>query len=337
MLNNINLKTIYERYREIILLSLISTLLILCLTACNDDNKSDNDEAYKADSDYKFEDYLVSYNDINLHMDSVCKSDFGKNNIILIHGLTYSSHEFDINYKDYSLVRFLADKGYTVWRLDIAGYGKSDKPVDGFLVDSDYAADNIYYAVKEICSITGADNINVLGWSWGTVTTSRFASNHPEMVNKLVLYAPIVSGVGDSIVDTDYHENSWENAASDFQLNEAGKIDENIVEPAVVEYFCSSCWKNDGKASPNGPRKDICVDGSFELIDMAKIKAPTLLVYGDNDPYLNYELIEKMYQELPEGSDRNVISGAAHCAYIEKPFYHDFQNAIIDFLETNIK
>lgn len=290
-------------------------------------------EANKPDDNYSFKEYAVPYGDINLHLDSTCKSAFGEDNIILVHGLTYSSHEFDINYKDYSLVRFLADKGYTVWRLDIAGYGQSDKPDDGFVVNSDYAADNIYYAVKEICELTGKSKVDVFGWSWGTVTTSRFVSNYPEIVSKLVLYAPIVSGIGESNVDADYHKNSWENAVGDFQLNSDGEIDEEKVEPAIVEYLGSSCWKYDGEGSPNGPRRDICVDESITLIDMSKISVPTLIIYGDADPYLNYELIDKMYKELPEGSMRKIIGGAAHCAYIEKPYYHDFQNTVIKFLK----
>ncbi len=311
--------------RKSYLVLAICILLCICLLGCKSNNRPDGD--------YNYKEYTVPYGDINLHLDSTCRSDFGEDNIILVHGLTYSSHEFDINYKDYSLVRFLADKGYTVWTLDIAGYGQSDKPADGFIVDSDYAADNIHYAVDEILDLTGKNRIDVLGWSWGTVTTSRFVSNHPEAVDKLVLYAPIVSGVGESNVDTDYHENSWDNAVSDFQLNSDGTINEAIVEPAVVEYFASGCWKNDGAGSPNGPRKDICVDESVELIDMSKIGVPTLLIYGDSDPYLNYELIDRGYQELPEGSAREVLSGAAHCAYIEKPFYHDFQNTVISFLK----
>lgn len=305
---------------------IICILLCMSLIGCKEENKSQNN--------YSFNEYMVPYGDINLHLDSTCKANFGENNIILVHGLTYSSHEFDINYKDYSLVRFLADNGYTVWKLDIAGYGQSDKPEDGFVVDSDYAADNIYYAVNEICELTGKNKVDVLGWSWGTVTTSRFVSNHSEVVNKLVLYAPIVSGIGETEVDTDYHKNTWENAVSDFQVNSDGEIDEKIVDPSIVEYFGSSCWKYDGEGSPNGPRRDICVDKSVTLIDMSKIGVQTLVIYGDADPYLNYELIDIMFQKLPKGSGRKIIKGAAHCAYIEKPYYHDFQKTVIKFLKT---
>ena len=43
-----------------------------------------------------------------------------KDPILLVHGLTYSSHEFDVNYGDYSLLRFLVANGYEVWLLVMA-------------------------------------------------------------------------------------------------------------------------------------------------------------------------------------------------------------------------
>ena len=86
---------------------------------------------------------------IDLHLE--CMKQEGskpEKNILLIHGVTYSSHEFDINYQDYSLVRKLAQEGYCVWRLDIAGFGMSEEVEDGFLPDSDYAAEDIASAVR---------------------------------------------------------------------------------------------------------------------------------------------------------------------------------------------
>ncbi len=113
-------------------------------------------------------------------------------NILLAHGVTYSSHEFDINYKDYSLARRLAQEGYAVWMLDIAGFGSSGEVKDGFLPDSDYAAEDIHAATEKIISLTKQEKIDVLGWSWGTVTGSCFVSAHPEYVNRYVMYAPIL-------------------------------------------------------------------------------------------------------------------------------------------------
>ena len=134
---------------------------------------------------------------ISLHLDrTVVEGTASNRNILLVHGVTYSSHEFDINYEDYSLVRALAREGYAVWRLDIAGYGQSGAVEDGFLPDSDYAAEDIRAAVEEIVRVSGQDRVDLLGWSWGTVTAGRCAARHPGHLRRLVLYAPILSGIG---------------------------------------------------------------------------------------------------------------------------------------------
>ena len=43
--------------------------------------------------------------------------------------------------------------GYDVWRLDIAGFGRSEAVTDGFLPDSGYAAEDIGAAVEKIVEI----------------------------------------------------------------------------------------------------------------------------------------------------------------------------------------
>ena len=81
-----------------------------------------NDPAPEAG--YVSEVFPLEREGIDLHLE--CMKQEGASpdkNILLIHGVTYSSHEFDINYQDYSLVRKLAREGYCVWRLDIAGFG----------------------------------------------------------------------------------------------------------------------------------------------------------------------------------------------------------------------
>ena len=326
-------------------------LLMLCslsVNACDtvnlniDSNQSiQSSEIYVAgESDslenlsYSYKVYPLKRNGIGLHLDCM-KEDGGKpsGNILLIHGVTYSSHEFDIDYEDYSLVRRLVREGYAVWRLDIAGFGQSDPVVDGFVPDSDYAAEDINAAVEEIVRLTGEDRIDILGWSWGTVTVSRFAAKHDEHINRIVLYAPILSGLGEYEVTEDFHHNTWEHAADDFQKNEDGGYDHDITDPVIIDMFCSNCWHYDGDSSPNGGRRDICVSASKELIELNRLKRPTLIICGDNDPYLNYDLVNKSLEKLPDGSALGVIEGGAHAVFLEKPYYRDFQERLIGFLK----
>ncbi len=307
---------------------IILFLMFLCLTAVC----SAAETAVQTDS-YIYLEYPLERNNISLHLDCIeAEGMWPEKSILLIHGVTYSSHEFDINYEDYSLVRFLAREGYSVWRLDIAGFGQSGEVADGFLPDSDYAAEDINAAVERIVEITGQEKIDILGWSWGTVTVSRFLADHPEHVNKAVLYAPILSGVGDYEVKEPFHHNTWEHAADDFQRTENGAFDYDITDPLVIELFCSGSWHYDREFSPNGGRRDICVDGSRHLIDLTRIQAPTLVICGDSDPYLNYDLADNCLDSLPEGSAYEKIPGGSHVVYVEAPYYHDFQTRLIRFL-----
>lgn len=309
-------------------------LCVLCLTAII--TGCQVNENQNTAINYSYTDHSFERNGVKLHLDCIeAANKKPQKQILLTHGVTYSSHEFDIDYEDYSLVRFLVSEGYAVWRLDIAGFGQSGEVKDGFMPDSDYAADDISAAVDNIISTVGKNKIDLLGWSWGTVTASRYIKKSSEHINKLVLYAPILSGIGKGEVNEAFHHNTWEHAADDFQHNESGDYDLSITDPVMINMFCSSCWRYDKEHSPNGGRKDLCVDKSKELIDLSAIKVQTLIICGSNDPYLNYDLINTAQKKLPEGSQTKVISGGAHVIMYEKPYYHEFQKELKDFLTKN--
>ncbi len=280
------------------------------------------------------ETFPLERNGIQLHLERMTvKGEKPQKQILLVHGLTYSSHEFDVDYADYSLARYLAKQGYAVWRVDIAGYGESEEVADGFLPDSDYAAQDVAAAARKILDVSGQKTLDVLGWSWGTVTSGRFVAQHPEMVRKLVLYAPILVGLGEAKVDKPFNHNTWVHAAGDFQVTPSGEIDYAIVEPAVVSTFQSNSWRYDKDSSPNGGRRDLLVKNSVRLIPVDKITVPTLVLCGDKDPYLNLARIREAMPELPKGSKLEIIPGAAHAMMMEKPYYRQFRQQVVDFLK----
>ncbi|MCR5747359.1 MAG: alpha/beta hydrolase [Lachnospiraceae bacterium] len=286
------------------------------------------------ETEFYYSEIPLERNGIDLHLDCIfAEGEKPQKDILLIHGVTYSSNEFDTDYQDYSLVRRLAKEGYNVWRLDIAGFGQSEEVDDGFMPDSDYAAQDIDAAVETIKEETGHEKIDILGWSWGTVTVSRYAAANAGDIRRIILYAPILSGIGEYEVTEEFHHNTWEHAADDFQKKEDGSPDLSIAEKNVIDIYCSNCWHYDGESSPNGGRRDICVSEDEELIDLTKLSNPTLIIYGDNDPYLNKEKLAMSEKLLPEGSDMEVIRGGSHVMMIEKPYYHAFQDKVVGFLD----
>ncbi len=246
--------------------------------------------------------------------------------ILLIHGLTYSSHQFDLNIEDYSLVRYLANQGFRVWRLDITGYGESEKPEDGFLVDSDYAAKDIHAATDYILQHENTDKLNLLGWSWGTITASRFAVKHPERLNKLILFAPIIYGLDYPPQQTDYEPFSATVAKSYFEGHE--------IDPAVEAAYLAQTAQFDGAGSPGGGRRDLFQSKDTQLIPFEDIQTPTLFIAGDADFYLPHaqQDLTLLLQHAPAGSRKTLIPGAGHALFLEKPYYQVFQQAILAFL-----
>ena len=164
------------------------------------------------------------------------------------------------------------------------------------------------------------------------MTTGLYTAEHPEHIRKLILYAPILSGLGDREPGEPFSHNTWEGAAEDFQVNEDGTFNEDAADPVIIELFCSSCWHYDGDASPRGWSRDAFVDEGARLIDLERITVPTLVIYGTNDPYMNQNLLREALDELPEGSEMKVIEGGSHIMLYEKPCYRDFQKGITEFL-----
>ena len=81
-------------------------------------NSADKANEAGAEASYVSKEFPLEREEIDLHLDCIkLEGTEPAKNIILIHGVTYSSHEFDIDYQDYSLVRKLAREGYNVWRL----------------------------------------------------------------------------------------------------------------------------------------------------------------------------------------------------------------------------
>jgi len=252
--------------------------------------------------------------------------------ILLVHGLTYSSHEFDIKYTDYSVTDFLVSKGYTVWLIDITGYGRSDRPEDGFAVTSECASQDIVQALKLIRQEFNPKELDVLGWSWGTVTSSLAIGQQPALADKLLLYAPIATGFDGSEPTDSYHTNTWEHAASDFVFTAKGDIDYDIVEPEVAHLFLSNCWKYDQDSSPNGGRADLMSGSAKKLINLEDVKIPVLLIAGTADPLLNMKAIEALAKQANVTLKK--VEGGSHVLMMEKAHYLNFQHSVLGFLNS---
>ena len=281
------------RKTPFVILSTLAALFLLFLTPPSSQVFAQLDAPIAADGESRFfyHETPLTRNGLELHLSRVTKEFVEPTrDILLIHGLTYSSHVFNVDYEDYSLVRRLANFGYRVWRLDVAGYGRSERPDDGFLPNTEYAVEDIHAAVEAICKFERVDQIDLLGWSWGTITTSAFANRYPERVRRLVLYAPIFKGIGEAQVDDAYHANSWEHASEDFQRDENGEI----VNGDKIMYICGKYLKSIGQLPSNKVVTTVMSNfGLYKALDRIGISYEKTAV-GDRYVYENMKEFNHM-------------------------------------------
>ncbi|CAA9431524.1 MAG: Uncharacterized protein Rv2715/MT2788 [uncultured Rubrobacteraceae bacterium] len=94
--------------------------------------------------------------------------------VVLVHGWLSSSRIWE------ALARRLAQR-FTVYSLDLTGFGESDKPLSGYGVRN---GSRLLYA---FCAHFGLTRASVIGHDLGGNMTVKLAADHPDVVGRVVL------------------------------------------------------------------------------------------------------------------------------------------------------
>ncbi|MDQ4129060.1 MAG: alpha/beta fold hydrolase, partial [Actinomycetota bacterium] len=94
--------------------------------------------------------------------------------VLLVHGWLSSSRVWE------RLAGRLAQR-FTVYTLDLAGFGESDKPLSGYGVRN---GSRLLYA---FCAHFGLTRASVIGHDLGGAMAAKLAADHPDVVGRLVL------------------------------------------------------------------------------------------------------------------------------------------------------
>ncbi|ERJ20431.1 proline iminopeptidase protein [Salinisphaera shabanensis E1L3A] len=119
--------------------------------------------------------------------------------VLFVHGATYPGVMFDVPTS--SWLDHAVDDGYAAYALDVRGYGAStrspvlDEPAQDNppFARAESAVADIADTIAFIRERTGVEKIDLVGWSWGTMTTGMYAASQPGTINRLVLFAPVYS------------------------------------------------------------------------------------------------------------------------------------------------
>lgn len=205
------------------------------------------------------------------------------------------------------IVNILKDK-FRVHAIDLPGFGKSQKPNEP--IDSFKYAD----IVKNYIDNMGINDITLIGHSFGGKISIILGSKYPELVNKIVLVnsAGLIPKRGLKYYLKVYSFKTLRHIYKTlfFWLKDEEKL----------ERFYKKFGSTDYKDASGVMRKILVTvvnENLFSLLN--KIKAPTLLIWGDNDQATPLYMGKIMEKEIPD-SGLVVLEGAGHYSYLD-----DFQ------------
>jgi pimeloyl-ACP methyl ester carboxylesterase len=277
--------------------------------------------------------------------------------VVFVHGATYPCiPDFDLDVEGYSWMNYVVRHDMAAYCFDIRGYGGSSRPAaldappeeNDPVVRAQTAIRDIEAVVDHVRAKHGVDSVNVIGWSWGAMTSPLFASIHPDKVNRLVLYAPIYDvgdhptfGHGSGLEDPD-REGHFNPEIGAYRLRgdegTTDRWDNQIIpddktrwrDPEVLEAYLQANLKSDPKSdsfsppqhrAPNGVLMDLYYSTTGRpLYDASNLTMPTMVIKGTNDPASLTEDAMGLFEQLTQAPERQfvLIGDSSHFLTLER-------------------
>lgn len=238
--------------------------------------------------------------------------DFGEGQpLVFIHGWPLSQRMWEYQ------IPFFVNKSYRVITYDRRGFGQSDQPWKGY----DY--NKMASDLNELLEQLDLANVILVGFSMGGGEVTRFISNYgSKRIAKVVL----MSSIAPFLLETDTNPNGVD--ASVFEGMKQGiskdradffkgfgrnfvnlEKNKDRVSEAQVELNWNIALSASRKATLD------CVD-AFGKTDLRKdcqsIGIPTLILHGDDDAIVPFEVSGKKAHQLIKDAELKIIKGAPH-------------------------
>jgi pimeloyl-ACP methyl ester carboxylesterase len=234
--------------------------------------------------------------------------------LVLVHGLGARSEDWA------ALLPRLAADGYHVYALDLLGYGRSPQP------DVDYSItleENLVVQFMQTLNIPRAD---VAGWSMGGWVAAKLTVDHPELVDRLVLYDS--AGVYfPATFDADLFTPTDEPGLFHLQemLDPHPRKLPGFAARAALKKLAANKWVIERSVASMVAGRDLL---DFRLAGIAR---PTLLVWGSKDVLIPLSVADTMHRLIPH-STLDLIDGCGHLAPAQCP--NSALKAAVDFLDA---
>jgi 3-oxoadipate enol-lactonase / 4-carboxymuconolactone decarboxylase len=207
-------------------------------------------------------------------------------------------------------VRALAGR-YRCLRYDTRGHGRS------VVTDAPFSIADLADDLADLLDGLRIDRVHLVGLSLGGMTAQSFAARHPGRLESLMLVAT------SAFLPT---KEMWAERAATVRAHGMGSIVEAVmarwftpdtvaVQPDVVSPVRDRFLQID----PQGYAAACEAIANMDLRgEISAIRAPTLVVAGEDDPATPLEMSEEIASLIP-GAELIVIPEAAHLIAVEQP------------------
>ncbi|MGB8401377.1 alpha/beta fold hydrolase [Bradyrhizobium sp.] len=276
--------------------------------------------------------------------------------VLYVHGATFgSANSMMFRFDGVSWAIELNSEGRSVWALDFAGFGESEPypemaqpaPMTGDpLGRAPAAAAQIERAIRSILADTGAARVSIIAHSWGTMPTGLLATQHPELIDRIVFFAPVVRreimkevpalGPWRFLTIEEQHRRFVEDVPAG---HPPVLLDRHFADWSA-QYLrsdpTSSTRTPPSVKTPNGPVADIMAAWSGTLAyDPARITSPVAIIRGEWDGLCkdaDAAWLLAVLTSAPEKRDIK-IAKATHLMHLEQS-RGALYRAAVDFLQA---
>ncbi len=288
--------------------------------------------------------------------------------VLFVHGAgTPGEVAFDVPYKDYSWMEYLAKAGFDVFAMDMTGYGRSTRPASmdnpcnltpqqqaAFIPKlipkpcdaldphplSTIASDwnDIGAVVDHLLALRHVTQVSLIGWSLGGPRAGGYASQNMQKVDRMVLLSPAYGRKTPMDPPAQRQLGAVMNTQSnaEFMANWTSQIGcPDQMDAAVAKVVWNEMLASDPVGSKWGSgirRAPQVTTWGWNLAAATSLKIPVLLVAPAHDKQVVPEGVRRLYEDL--GSSQKVLVDLActsHNALWEKNHTLLFQ-ASLDWL-----
>jgi len=215
--------------------------------------------------------------------------------LVLVHGLADRDESWA------PMLKRLKRAGFHVYALDLLGAGRSPVPAD-----SDYSIGTQEQLVADFIQSLGLQKPDVGGWSSGGWIVMKLALDHPDTVDRVVVYDSAglkQQTAGGAPVFHPQTEDDVQKLASALGVP---KLPEFVARDAL-KRLQSQQWVTDKAMASMADGKDALDDR------LSGLQSPLLIVWGADDKLLPVSVGMQMH-ELDPRSELDVVEGCGHLA-----------------------